>query len=81
MNPLRSSPSNQGEGTSAGADADSRRDLRQRDIVDDAIALMRVAGTLSALEYLKSHAVDRQVIARVLLEPARRRVGGGLAAR
>lgn len=72
MNPVRSSPSNP-DG------ADSRRDLRQCDIVDDAIALMRVAGTLSALEYLKSHAVDGRVIARVLLDPARRRGHPALA--
>ena len=60
--------------------ADSRRDQRQRDIVDDAIALLGVAGTLSALEYLKSHAVDARVIARVLLDPGRRRSRPGLAA-
>jgi hypothetical protein len=76
MNPLRTTPSNPD-----GADgAEARRDLRQRDIVDDAIALMRVAGTLSALEYLKSNAIEGRIIARVLLEPGKRRVGPGLAA-
>lgn len=60
--------------------AEARRDQRLRDIVDDGIALVRVAGTLSALEYLKSHAVDGRVIARVLLDPARRRSSPGLAA-
>ena len=79
MNPLRSSPSNPDPDADAGAD-ESRRDLRQRDIVDDAIALMRVVGTLSALEYLKCHAVDKRVITRVLLEPGRRRGAQGLAA-
>ncbi|KFI08145.1 hypothetical protein [Massilia sp. BSC265] len=59
--------------------AESRRDGRQRDIVDAGIALMSVAGTLSALEYLKSHAVDARVIARVLSDPARRRSSPGLA--
>ena len=75
MNPLPSSPSK----PDGAAGADARRDLRQRDIVDDGIALMRVAGTLSALEYLKSHAVEGRIIARVLLEPGKRRGGPGLA--
>ncbi|VXB91022.1 hypothetical protein [Massilia sp. 9I] len=77
MDPLFSSR-NDSDDTDGAADA--RRDLRRRDIVDDALALMRVAGTLSALEYLKSHAVDGRIIARVLLDPAKRRNGPGLAA-
>lgn len=76
MNPLRISP-NTADGA---AGAESRRDQRQRDIVDDGIALVSVAGTLCALEYLKSHAVDGRVIARVLLDPAKRRNRPGLAA-
>lgn len=64
----------------AAVGGDSRRNERQRDIVDDGIALMGVAGTLCALEYLKSHAVDGRVIARVLLDPGRRRSCPGLAA-
>jgi hypothetical protein len=64
----------------AASAVETRRDARQRDIIDDAIALMRVAGTLSALEYLKSHAVDAQVITRVLLEPGRRRGSQALSA-
>lgn len=52
---------------------EARCDLRQRDIVDDAILLMRAAGTLSALEFLKSHAVDTRIITRVLLDPSKRR--------
>ncbi|CAN7343790.1 hypothetical protein [Massilia sp. LjRoot122] len=75
MNPLRNS-----QGNPDAAVIDARHDQRQRDIVDDGLALMRVAGTLSALEYLKSHGVDARVIARVLLEPGRRRGSAGLAA-
>lgn len=75
MNPSTSSSSNPADG----ADAEARRDLHQRDIVDDGVALMRVAGTLCALEYLKSRAVDGRVIARVLLDPDKRRGGPGLA--
>jgi hypothetical protein len=63
----------------APATPEARRDLRQRDIVDDAILLMRAAGTLSALEFLKSHAVDTHIITRVLLDPARRRGGASLS--
>lgn len=69
MNPSRTFPGN----AEGGVGAESRRDQRQRDLVDDGIALVSVAGTLSALEYLKSHAVDGRVIARVLLDPVRRR--------
>jgi len=57
-----------------------RRDLRQRDIVDEALALLPVVGTLSALEYLKRHEVSGSVIARVLLDPARRHATRGLRA-
>jgi len=52
---------------------DARHDLRQRDIVDDALLLMRATGTLPALEYLKSHEIDTRIITRVLLDPAQRR--------
>lgn len=76
MNPSRS-PLNNADGA---AGTEARRDQRQRDIVDDGLALVSVAGTLCALEYLKSHAVDGRVIARVLLDPARRRNRPGLAA-
>jgi len=58
---------------------DARCDLRQRDIVDDAVLLMRAAGTLSALEFLKSHAVDTRIIVRVLLDPSQRRGGASLS--
>ena len=76
MDPLPSSPSN---GAGRGRTC-ARRDLRQRDIVDDALALMRVAGTVCALEYLKSRGVDSHVIARVLLDPRKRRGASGLGA-
>lgn len=59
---------------------EARHDLHQRDVVDDALALMQAVGTLSALEYLKSHAVEGRIIARVLLEPRKRRGQTGLAA-
>ena len=59
---------------------EARNDLRQRDIVEDALSLMHAVGTLSALEYLKSHAVEGRIIARVLLEPDRRRTQQGFAA-
>lgn len=69
MNPPSSSLSN----AERGVGAETRSDQRQRDIVNQGIALMRTAGTLPALEYLKSHAVGGRVIARVLLDPVRRR--------
>ena len=63
----------------SGSANEARCDLRQRDIVDDAILLMRAAGTLSALEFLKSHAVDTRIITRVLLDPSKRRAGANLS--
>lgn len=77
MNPLGTSLSNPGDAAAGAPGTEARRNLRQRDIVDDGIALMRVAGTLSALEYLKSHAIEGRIIARVLLDPARRRGAPG----
>jgi len=59
---------------------DARHDMQQRAVVDDALHVMRAAGTLSALEFLKSHAVDTRIITRVLLDPARRRGSPGLSA-
>ena len=59
---------------------EARHDLHQRDVVDDALALMQAVGTLSALEYLKSHAIEGRIIARVLLEPRKRRSQRRLAA-
>lgn len=57
----------------AAAAPEARRDARLRDLVDDGLLLMSVAGTLSALEFLKSRGVAGHVITRVLLDPGRRR--------
>ncbi len=45
--------------------------------VDEALALQASAGTLCALEYLKTRSVVPDVIARVLLQPQRRRQSPG----
>ena len=50
-----------------------RRDIRCRDIVDHAIAVQESRNTMSAVEYLKSHDIDADVIERVMLDPDRRR--------
>jgi hypothetical protein len=50
-----------------------RRDIRCRDIVDHAIAVQESRNTMSAVEYLKSHDIDANVIERVMLDPDRRR--------
>lgn len=50
-----------------------RRDVRCRDIVDHAIAVQEASNTMSAVEYLKSHDIDADVIERVMLDPERRR--------
>jgi len=74
MNPLLTPVTD----SDAASGTELRRDLRQRDIVDDGLALLSVVGTLSALEYLKTRDVDARVIARVLLDPTRRRGRAGL---
>lgn len=51
----------------------TRLDGRRRDIVDHAISVQESRNTMSAVEYLKAHDIDPAVIARVLLEPTRRR--------
>ncbi|GEM_PF-814168 len=50
-----------------------RRDLQRRDIVDHAIRVQQSSNTVCAIEYLKSHDIDPDLIARVLLEPEHRR--------
>lgn len=61
-------------GNTAVAEADyQRQDLRKRDIVNHGIAVQESSNTVAAIEYLKSHDIDSVVIARVLLEPQRRR--------
>jgi hypothetical protein len=51
----------------------TRQDGRRRDIVNHAISVQESRNTMSAIEYLKAHDIDPAVIARVLLEPLRRR--------
>ncbi|XYJ12368.1 hypothetical protein ACSUZJ_10380 [Telluria sp. B2] len=60
-------------GMAADGGGDARRDVRQRVIVDDGIAVQFSANTMSAVEYLRSRDIARAVIERVLLEPSRRR--------
>ena len=60
-------------GMAADGRGDARRDVRQRVIVDDGIAVQFSANTMSAVEYLRSRDIARAVIERVLLEPSRRR--------
>ncbi|MES3024229.1 MAG: hypothetical protein V4857_21895 [Pseudomonadota bacterium] len=50
-----------------------RRDTARRDIVDYGILVQESRNTMSALEYLRAHDIDPEVIARVLLEPRLRR--------
>lgn len=51
-----------------------RRDARRRDIVNHGISVQESRNTMSAVEYLKSHDIEAQVIERVLLDPGRRRM-------
>jgi len=70
MNQLRQS----GSSDLAVAEAEYQRlDLRRRDIVNHGISVQESSNTVSAIEYLKSHDIDPDVIERVLLEPNRRR--------
>ena len=66
-------PSIAGVAVPAAPIACQRSDMRQRVIVDRAIAMQTESNTVSALEYLKSHGVDARLIERVLLDPLRRR--------
>lgn len=52
---------------------EARHDDVQRDIVERGISMQQSTNTMSAVEFLKSRDVGPQVIARVLLEPERRR--------
>ena len=52
-----------------------RQDEHRYQIVEQAIAVQENSNTVSAIEYLKAHDVAAHVIARVLLEPHRRRAG------
>jgi hypothetical protein len=70
MNPLRNDP---GDNVAIDEPNYERRDVRCRDIVDHAISVQESRNTMSAVEYLKSHDIDADVIERVLLDPDRRR--------
>lgn len=50
-----------------------RLDQQQREVVDAGISVQQNFNTMCAIEYLKSHNVDADVIERVLLNPAMRR--------
>ncbi|MDQ2819567.1 MAG: hypothetical protein M3Y65_04085 [Pseudomonadota bacterium] len=52
---------------------EARHDEAQRTIVERGISMQQSSNTMSAVEFLKARDVDPQVIARVLLEPERRR--------
>ncbi len=60
-------------GADCAVDDDERIDLWRRDIVNQGLSVQLSANTVSALEFLKAHDIDPQVIERVLLEPQRRR--------
>lgn len=53
--------------------AEARHDETQRTIVERGISMQQSSNTMSAVEYMRSRDVEPQVIARVLLEPERRR--------
>jgi hypothetical protein len=56
------------------AEADYERiDMQRRDVVNHAISVQESSNTMAAIEYLKAHDIDADVITRVLLEPQRRR--------
>ncbi|UMR29940.1 MULTISPECIES: hypothetical protein [unclassified Massilia] len=50
-----------------------RTDLQSSAIVDKGIAVQDCFNTMCAIEYLKSHNINPQVIERVLLQPELRR--------
>lgn len=58
---------------SNGSRTEARHDETQRTIVERGISMQQSTNTMSAVEFLKAHDVGSQVIARVLLEPERRR--------
>ncbi len=62
-----------GPGGAACAADDERTDLWRRDIVNQGLSVQASANTVAALEYLKAHGIDADVIERVLSEPQRRR--------
>jgi hypothetical protein len=52
---------------------EARHDDAQRSIVERGISMQQTSNTMSAVEYMRSRDVGPHVIARVLLEPERRR--------
>jgi hypothetical protein len=52
---------------------DARHDDAQCDVVERGISMQQSSNTMTAVEFLKSHDVRPQIIARVLLEPEKRR--------
>jgi hypothetical protein len=65
-------PARNGDQAVAVADY-QRQDMQRRDIVNHGISVQESSNTMSAIEYLKAHDIDPEVIERVLLEPSRRR--------
>jgi hypothetical protein len=53
--------------------AEARHDEAKRSIVERGISMQQTSNTMSAVEFMRSRDVEPQVIARVLLEPDRRR--------
>ena len=53
--------------------AEARQDDAQYNIVEKGISMQQSSNTMTAVEFLKSRDVGPQVIARVLLEPEKRR--------
>lgn len=53
--------------------AEARHDDVQRTVVERGIEMQQSSNTMTAVEFMKSRDVGPQVIARVLLEPDRRR--------
>ncbi len=60
-------------GTASAVDDDERTDVFRRDIINQGLSVQVSTNTVSALEFLKAHDIDPEVIERVLLEPQRRR--------
>ena len=50
-----------------------RLDQQQREVVDAGISVQQNFNTMCAIEYLKSHNVEADIIERVLLNPEMRR--------
>lgn len=62
-----------GGGVAVAEPSYERIDAQRRQIVNHGILMQETSTTISALEYLKSHEIAPDVIARVLHDPAQRR--------